>query len=483
MTEKENVRYIVEIEQKYPVEKWVVNGQHVWPIIRSEITVYNRRYYRVTSNSNINSFKRIFLTAKSLLKFSMYNFIKKEQKDVLILHDNLDRNIKLKDGTFYDKVLDPIYDLLKQENISILNLEESMNGDNKPYGEVTSLEIILIIIRIINKVSRQKGTVQLSRYEEFMRDIPAELSANLSIDKLQHNIGLINRISKFMAWLLKKHDVKLVIFECWYGTYRYALSMACKRLGIKSIDIQHGRAGGTGQEFYSSWTKFPENSNYEIIPDVFWTWTESDKQAIDNWNTNNIIVYNGGKLIFNTLNIIRNLVDLSAMKKIDKSKPVILFTVQPSNIYPDWLVQYIKDSSEQYIWMLRYHLPLDNLQQLFVSKFTHQKNVYINGMECILLELLLSECDVHITMSSSVIVDAAMMNKPSIMLNRKFISTFDEYLANGICCLASNADELDSAIRRMMNKNVSNIGKRYITNAEKNINFIKSLMEQSSYDL
>lgn len=91
--------------------------------------------------------------------------------------------------------------------------------------------------------------------------------------------------------------------------------MACKRIGIKAVDVQHGRAGATGQKYYSRWTKFPKNSNYEIMPDVFWTWTEADKRAIDKWETDKIIAYNGGKPIYATLNQLKDIADISAIKK------------------------------------------------------------------------------------------------------------------------------------------------------------------------
>lgn len=146
-------------------------------------------------------------------------------------------------------------------------------------------------------------------------------------------------------------------------------------------------------------------------------------------------------------------------------------------MYPSWLVQFIKDYSKQYVWLLRYHLPVDDMQRMFVNEFANISNIYVEGMESVLLEILLNECDIHITMSSSVIVDAAMMNKPSIILNKNFIGTFDEYLSNGICSFADNVYKLEDAIKKGLQKSEHSLNLRYAEKNRENIEFIKSLME------
>ena len=42
MKETENVKFLVDIESKFPVEQWNINGRFVWPIVRNIIAMHNR---------------------------------------------------------------------------------------------------------------------------------------------------------------------------------------------------------------------------------------------------------------------------------------------------------------------------------------------------------------------------------------------------------------------------------------------------------
>ena len=88
MTENENVDYVVSIEKKYPVENWMVNGQHIWPLVRSEIINYNRKHYRIANKKQPNIYHQLLSNIKAMLRFPMYDLCNKEQKEVLVLHED-----------------------------------------------------------------------------------------------------------------------------------------------------------------------------------------------------------------------------------------------------------------------------------------------------------------------------------------------------------------------------------------------------------
>lgn len=450
MTESEDVDFLESIEAQFPVEQWKINGRFVWPIIRGIIANYNRSMYIVERKAHLGIFTRIFREIRGMVKFPLYNIFSKSKKDTIVFHDNFDRTIKLKDGRYYDRNLDPIVDILHDSGISVLNIEQCRDGKrNMTYNVLQSIDMMLMFIRFYNKLFMQKGKICLPEYDKFLRYLPKKLQKRLDIQVLRHEVGLIDRISRMMKWIIVRHQVKMVILECWYDIYRYSWSVACTDLGVKCVDIQHGRAGGTGHDFYTGWTKFPLRNKYEMMPNIFWTWTQEDKDAIDNWHVGNVIAYCGGKPVNMVLDNISNMIDMSFCKTIKKELPIILVSLQWGVVYPEWFADFIR-TSRQYIWLIRFHPIKEEMQKEFAKKISENENVVIENVDAILLEVLLQHIDLHVTSSSSTIVDAAMQGKPSIMINSKYKTSFLRYFDAGILKLATDAKTLEKDIKESL---------------------------------
>lgn len=480
MTEKENVEFLVNIESKLPVEEWKANGRFVWPIIRGIIAAYNRNGYIAEAEKGakfLNRLRNLFKEVRGISKFPIYNPFNRSKKSVLIFHDNYDRNILLDDGSYYDKCLDPFVDCFEHKNKSILNIEQSRGKKVvKTYSRVECADIFFLLVRICNILYPQKASLYLPQYNEFLKCMPNDLKNKLTIKKIQHAVGLINRLSIIMKYIIQAHKVKLVLFDCWYDVYRMAWSLACHDLGIRAVDVQHGRAGGTGHDFYTGWTKFPKNEKYEMLPNIFWTWTHEDKEAICDWNTNTEIAYNGGKPINMVIERIKKHAHILNLDNLSPQMPVILLTLQWGTIYPKWFVNFIKKYSEKYIWLIRCHPTKDTLQDRFISELRNVSNVYIDGVENILLELLLKRVNIHVTSSSSVIVDAAMVGIYSIMINRKFVTSFSNYIKKGILITAFSSNELQNGIKTILEKKDSNQGK---ISDDANLDYLLNLLKQN----
>lgn len=479
MTEKENVKFLVGIESKFPVEQWNINGRFVWPIVRNIIATHNREGYiakDAKSNKFSNRVYQFFEEVKIATKFPIYNPFARSSKSVLIFHDNSDRSILLNDGSNYDRFLDPFVDCFRDKNIPILNIEQSHYRKTvKTHYSVQCLDFIFLWVRIYNILCPQKGKVYLPQYNEFLNFVPSDLKNKLTIKNIQHEVGLIGRLSSIMKFIIKAHKVKLVVFECWYDVYRLAWSLACHDLGINAIDVQHGRGGSTGHDFYAEWTKFPDNGKYEMMPNIFWTWTHEDKKAIDSWNTNIELAYNGGKPINMVIERIRKNINISNLEKLSSNLPVILITLQWGTVYPKWFINFIKENNEKYNWLIRCHPVKDVMQYNFIKDVRNISNVYIDGIENLPIELLLEYVNVHVTSSSSVIVDAAMVGKSSIMINQKFEKSFSKYIEKNILITAFNANGLQEAIKMILDKKIVN-KERVSTDA--NLKYLLKLLEK-----
>src|SRR5262249_18009723 len=60
-----------------------------------------------------------------------------------------------------------------------------------------------------------------------------------------------------------------------------ALVAACRQLGVLSVDLQHG-VQGESHVAYGAWSVMPAQG-WELLPDRFWVWSESEVAAIRKW--------------------------------------------------------------------------------------------------------------------------------------------------------------------------------------------------------
>lgn len=432
MTETEILYFISNFEEKYDVQKWVVEDRHIWPLIRIKMSFFLRHKYtkkRCVSRKIGGRFSRYFSVVRGIcssLLVPLYPiWSKKKNYDVLVFHDNFDRNIKLLDECVYDHVLDPIVDIFHEHKCKCLELEQNCGDDrinirNKSY----SVELYLMIINLLSKIKRKNTTLLLEEYNSFLSELPSDLAYELTEMNLVREVKCINEMAKFFKVILKRHNIRIVILSCWYSTYNFALSIACSDMNIRSVDVQHGIAGASNHSSYANWRKFPDTANYEMMPSLFWSWTKDDADAINSWNTDHVKAFFYGKpILYNVDNIVMQ-ANIDVLERIKLNLPMILVTLQWGHTMPDWLVTYIKKNAKCFIWLIRFHPVKDKSQVEFVNKIKDIENVYIDGVDKIILEILLCKMTMHITYSSSVIVDAYMYGKKSIMLN---IGAYDRY--------------------------------------------------------
>ena len=104
-----------------------------------------------------------------------------------------------------------------------------------------------------------------------------KIAGVLNIDNVELQSLYRQDLISFSQWftsakklLLKHKNLKEIYLTCWYTTETMGICAAARQLGIKTIDIQHGKQGKY-QAMYSGWTTIPE-SGYSLMPDKFWCW-------------------------------------------------------------------------------------------------------------------------------------------------------------------------------------------------------------------
>ena len=456
-SELESVEFINKIEEKFPVDEWKIDDVEIWPIIRKDIAVYLQREKTIFTKKNtflpqkyINILKIIFIFFKSYLLDKKHNTKKRVYYDVLISSNNSSRTVKCLNGEMYDVNCDPFFDLL-QEKYQILIYEQLYtDNQNLPrYSDSSFVNIKFVKSLIYSRLfCKSKNSYKLDGYDEFVNfisqnDIPQTL---VNIKRLTKEVNFLSYLSNIFFKELVNKKIKFVLFEEYYSRINMALSLACNKMYIPCMDIQHGCAGESYHVMYYSWKNIP-NKGYKLLPTVFWCWSDSDAEAIKNWKfkEKKVKTINGGRLIrrqwFKKSSDIYKHYYSKLNKKILGKHKIILITLQPGAKYPDWFMNFV-NNDKKYFWIVRTHpCNYDDLQRNFKLLLQNKVNILFTESSDYPLEFLLSVIDLHVTFSSSTIIDSAYFGKPSIMLDNYNMERYERYHSLGYLEYANSIDE------------------------------------------
>lgn len=481
LKENECIEYIATLEKKYPVEKWEIHGRKVWPLIRFRLfNLFMNQDNTIKpqiDKSLIFRLKYIMRTIFSL-RYSYYGGKIPSKADVLILHDNMDRNIVLENGRCYDHNLDSILDFYESNNFKCISLEVINHLDNIKYpfyNESKCINFDLLKCKIMSRLKCKKIFVNMLEYDYFLKEIP--LSQTLDISDIEKEVRQLNIICEYFKDIIRKKSIHVVVLQCWYGSLSMAAAMACHDLGIPCLDVQHGFAGAAGHRAYYGWSRFDDGYRYEVMPSHFWSWLPQDAEVILNWKCKDVQAVAAGKTIFlqNSYENLGSIYGYQLKDKIRKiNKPCILVSLQTATVFPKWFREFIKEQTDNFIWLIRCHSCKDHVQLSFVEEIKDVKNVYTDDIDTINLDFLLQIVNIHITMWSSVVVDAYFCGVPSVVLSNQYFYNFQQIVSKKNVCYSNDKDSLLRNLTSMIvaNKNKTKfsnelVGKEYLLSLAK----------------
>ena len=463
MNVKEIVKVLNEIENSYPVEEWQINKIRVWPIIRkmlaarwSDVEVYHPRKQSLLKRYG-NKIIRLYHLFLLAFKFKR-NTLPLCDVDALVFHDNTDRNILLKNGSWYDHNLDPIVDALNDANITCMSLERIVleKKIKAPFYDnsyVINMELFLHRLKYYWK-NRETYSENLNSFDDFSKQLINKYNTVLCKKDVVHYANCVKIYANYFKTILIEKKVKVVFLQNWYSLIEHALSLACSEVSISAVDVQHGVAGAGYHDSYNGWKKFPTNKSYELLPSYFLCWTWEDKYSIDSWATNYVKAFCVGKPIEYSMKKIEQLTDAYYLKYFTQSKKVILFSLSWGNDVPEWIINFIKNNNKEYIWLIRYHPHIDIYQRKFTNALNDNENIIIEGVENIPLEMLLPRCYCHITMYSSVVIEANFYGKMSIVVHKDSEYMYGDLIKKGRVLKAYSPEELSISLLKIQNKKI-----------------------------
>jgi hypothetical protein len=348
-TRQELVKFILDMEQRLGVDTWKSDDIYLWPWIRMQLFFFlirkleHGKQETFDQQSSGTFVKRLIDSIRQLLRFYRIG-----QTEILFVGARSHRGEW--QGTSYNKFFDPVRLTNEVFKRSVLAEYSPSTRNSTGTERIFSFTDVLFLLRFF--LPRKKADKDLLGYRNQVIDylhaqLPGIKTVALEKRVIANWIQLATAIS---AWelVLKRLRPKKILTLCYYQVNVYALNVAASKLKIPTIEMQHGPINSLHLA-YGSFEHLPHSSRSALLPDTFLSWeTESMRSLKKSFPQKDAIVV--GQPWANFLE--------SKAPILPKTKKVITYAVQPvsiGEIFPAYLVKWIRESLSEYSWRFRLH--------------------------------------------------------------------------------------------------------------------------------
>lgn len=364
-------------------------------------------------------------------------------------------------GRLYDRHIDPMLTLVRNRasalKVEVAESDGNGNSHSRRFTEPVMLDPgpftwARRFRRGMSEKNKENLDARLERLDEELQKIAGlKLDPNGLVDK----VNRVKDLTAFFRSHLKKWDPSVVFLACHYDLRWRGLLCACSELGIKTVEIQHGKQGRF-HGAYTHWTHMPENG-YKLLPDLFWEWGKESVRNIQEWmpaiSSHRAIV--GGSVWLGLwkegLEPAMSLQQREFIEKIKEQNHTVLVSLQPPDPpVPDAILGAMK-ITENTLWLLRAHPrqtddDIAAIKALIEKGDVPENNYEIRMSSEVPLCALLREVDNHVTAWSSVCYEALTFGVPTVIIHPSGADLYSRYIELNLFDYATSGAEIVRAL-------------------------------------
>ena len=472
MTRREFLDWIRGAEADFPVTSWKVRGIHAWPLIR--LSLSSATFHSGSPAHSLsagwrrlgwNVARGICAWVSAAVTDRSANRSASDRADAVFLGSSIGRR-PLLDGKRYDIRSGPYVELLERSGLRTLVWEMSPFGDyNVPRNPPSFyVQPHLIALRAACQILPPGDDhVSLDRYDEFLARVgTAGLRfAHADVDRIRRDLLFLRRLAdRFSGWL--RRSGARIGFVANTGLPEQAFCLACRELGITSVDVQHGVQGDLHPS-YGSWYAVPPEG-WNVRARVFWSWDDESAAAINRWAScapgRHVAIvggdpwremWMGGESLASrrTDELIRD------RKRASGGRQHILVSLSSQGeVIPADIREVVRQSPPDWRYWLRLH-PVNQADRgreaVHVVRAAGLDPELMTFATQTPLHALLRQMDAHLSVSlSTVLAEAAAFGVPSVALGREAVDFYAAETAAGLLAVATTPAEIVAALRRAL---------------------------------
>jgi hypothetical protein len=464
MTSAEIVSIANQIEKQSPVGEWRVNGVHVWPLIRI------RLFYDLFDNSApvskrsavVSGMSRMFSRMRGLCRYFVASASDTSKNaalspvEAIFFSDGI--SFASSDGRFHERFCDPIIDRCMDRGSKSLLLTPLYLCPTPRSKASLFVQPALDRARLRGLLAAvfSEPEVLLTRYDDakhILQSVAPKVHLP-SVAVLHRQTCQLLALADRFEQILLQSTPRLAFLVSYYWLEGMALILACRRLGIPTVDIQHG-VQGKNHIAYGRWNNVPKNG-FDLLPSRFWCWHSSDVAAIEEWAqqcAGKHAAFVGGNLWL--AQWLKKSEETSEGSFAQLKRHVgtnVLLTLQPGLIEPDQLrlfADLISAAPADWEWWIRLHPSMMDDYEANM-RILSQANLPVRGTDSasrLPLYGVLPHMNLHVSHSSSTVIEAAAFGVPSVLVSDYAREIFAEEESNGWVLFAKQVPEIVSCLK------------------------------------
>jgi len=281
----------------------------------------------------------------------------------------------------------------------------------------------------------------------------------LNAADLMTDMGKVFYFARIFEKTLRVLAPRAFFLSVYYHPVGMAWMLACRWAGVKSVDLQHGRLGPY-EARYTQLTAAPANG-YDLMPDAVWCWGAQTKHDID-VDKHPRCGRHSGLIGGNPWLYKWRYGDTDGLEPPEAkdfaartaSRRRILVSLQPldSPVGPE-LLKAMQQSPPEWLWLLRMH-PLRKHTMPEISailKAAGVSNAELELPTSLPLFSLLRLVEHHVTVFSSVAVEAAAFGVRTSLLGAEGPTALAPQMKRGICRYTPTAEGVLAHIEEVLN--------------------------------
>jgi hypothetical protein len=388
-----------------------------------------------------------------------------EPADAIFLSYSTGRR-PLVEGKRYDVRAGPFVELLTGLGARSLVWEMSPFGDYNTPRHTPSflLQPHLVSLRAACQLlPLSDDRVQLDSYDEFLARVgEAGLRfAHADVMRLRRDVLFLRRLADtFAGWLERSRP--RVGFVANTALPEQAFCLACRELGITSVELQHGVQGDLHPS-YGSWFAVPREG-WETRAQVFWSWDQESAAAINRWALRapgaHVAVVGGDPWremwLSEGSELARSSRDLIEERKraVGGDRHILVTLSSQGDVVPAAVLDAVRLSPPTWRYWFRLHQVDQSARWAEAARLLSRFGGDLSLMEFATempLHALLRCLDCHLTVSlSTVVAEAAAHGLPSVACGREAPDFFPDEMSAGLLAVAGTSAEILAALHHFL---------------------------------
>lgn len=265
------------------------------------------------------------------------------------------------------------------------------------------------------------------------------------IGKVVSDAFRVRAIAHLYRRMLRRTRPRLAFIVGFYGVEGMAFVLACRSCGIPVVDIQHGVQGDM-HPAYAAWPAPVDGTAHALLPDRFWVWSDWERDVIHRWahGSRHAAVVGGNPWMdvwqqgSSWPGAAAALSAARALRQRTAGRQVVFVTLQyglnaSEQLEP--LAALLREAGERFAFWVRLHPAMLDRREQIRALLAAAGPCELDAPTDLPLQALLPCADVHLTHSSSTVIEAAQFGVRSALTTSYGAELFGPLLASGMARL------------------------------------------------